>query len=442
MIKRNYYKIVRVFPDPSSYFYIKNETMNEGQIDFSPSWLSIVNLEYSFDKVNWRRVDFNYIWVPADSYLYLRNNTGTFCTSEYNTVIYTHFDCSFGGDIRTLFNYTDVDSVTKIPDYGFYQPISSYGTKCIDISNLSFRGITEIGNYGLYAENVFLKGALISEGLYENEKIYSGINTLSNIDMFSDSSNDNNIKNQLIQSGAKIGKIVMWAGAPSLENGDIDLQAANFKVDNYGNLYANSGYFIGTIITDATITASKIRTAEIEGYRYKNSNGEVIDTVAALSIKNADIGIKFDSDAGTVMELKTTGLSLNTDLNIGNNFTVRSNSSTIIPLVCISNTRKEEDIMVLSPNKLGFTYISNIPNTLEDFNDINYNGYIKYNEDGLSIFENNIAITSFKNDFIKAKQNIQITGQVISFADENGDRVKWQTIRNDSGIIGYDLYLI
>ena len=298
------------------------------------------------------------------------------------------------------------------------------------------------GNYGLYAENVFLKGALISEGLYENEKIYSGINTLSNIDMFSNSSNDNNIKNQLIQSGAKIGKIVMWAGAPSLENGDIDLQAANFKVDNYGNLYANSGYFVGTIITDATITASKIRTAEIEGYRYKNSNGEVIDTVAALSIKNADIGIKFDSDAGTVMELKTTGLSLNTDLNIGNNFTVRSNSSAIIPLICISNTRKEEDIMILSPNKLGFTYISNIPNTLEDFNDINYNGYIKYNEDGLSIFENNIAIASFKNDFIKAKQNIQITGQVISFADENGDRVKWQTIRNDSGIIGYDLYLI
>ena len=298
------------------------------------------------------------------------------------------------------------------------------------------------GNYGLYAENVFLKGALISEGLYENEKIYSGINTLSNIDMFSNSSNDNNIKNQLIQSGAKIGKIVMWAGAPSLENGDIDLQAANFKVDNYGNLYANSGYFVGTIITDATITASKIRTAEIEGYRYKNSNGEVIDTVAALSIKNADIGIKFDSDAGTVMELKTTGLSLNTDLNIGNNFTVNSNSSAIIPLICVSNTRKEEDIMILSPNKLGFTYISNIPNTLEGFNDINYNSYIKYNEDGLSIFENNIAIASFKNDFIKAKQNIQITGQVISFADENGDRVKWQTIRNDSGIIGYDLYLI
>ena len=150
MIKRNYYKIVRVFPDPSSYFYIKNETMSDSQIDFSSSWLPTVNLEYSFDKVNWRRADFDYISVPADSYVYFRNNTGTFCTSEHTTIMYTRFDCSLGGDIRTLFNYTDVDSVTKIPDYGFYQPFSSYGTKYIDISNLSFRGITEIGNYGLY----------------------------------------------------------------------------------------------------------------------------------------------------------------------------------------------------------------------------------------------------------------------------------------------------
>ena len=162
MIKRNYYKIVRVFPDPSSYFYIKNETMNDSQIDFTSSWLPTVNLEYSFDKVNWIRVDFDYIGVPADSYVYLRNTSGTFCTSEHTTIMYTRFDCSFGGDIRTLFNYTDVDSVTKIPDYGLYQPFSSYGKKCIDISNLSFRGITEIGNYGLYCA--------FSQSWFENTK--------------------------------------------------------------------------------------------------------------------------------------------------------------------------------------------------------------------------------------------------------------------------------
>lgn len=154
MIKRNYYKIVRVFPDPSSYFYIKNETMNEGWIGlfiFNPEKLNELNLDYSLDKVNWTRVtDYNKdsIHIPADGYMYLRNTTGVFGA---NTQVFApHFNISIGGDIRTLFNYTDVDSVTKIPDYGFHEPFSfQEDSKCIDISNLSFRGITEIGNYGL-----------------------------------------------------------------------------------------------------------------------------------------------------------------------------------------------------------------------------------------------------------------------------------------------------
>ena len=154
MIKRNYYKIVRVFPDPSSYFFVKNETMNEGWIGlflFTPERLNELTLDYSFDKVNWIRVtDYNKddIYIPADGYMYLRNTTGVFGTDTQ--VFAPHFNISIGGDIRTLFNYTDVDSVTKIPDYGFYYPFTMQeNSKCIDISNLSFRGITEIGNYGL-----------------------------------------------------------------------------------------------------------------------------------------------------------------------------------------------------------------------------------------------------------------------------------------------------
>lgn len=165
MIKRNYYKVVRVFPDPSSYFYIKNETMSEGEIGFNWSWLdsSIVNLEYSFDKMNWTlasRLNWSNLKIPADSYVYFRNTSGTFCTSEYNGCIIPFFKVSIGGDVRTLFNYTDVDSVTAIPDYGFCGPIgnghSNTGkTELIDISNLSFRGITSIGAYGLYRAFIF-----------------------------------------------------------------------------------------------------------------------------------------------------------------------------------------------------------------------------------------------------------------------------------------------
>ena len=149
MIKRNYYKVVRVFPDPSSYFYIKNETMQKGEISFDYSWLSTVNLEYSFDKVNWKRFNGSF-YLPADSYVYFRNTSGTFCTSEYDNVISLKFNCSLGGDIRTLFNYTDVDSVTAIPPYGLKYMFSGQGGIIKDISNLSFRGITSIGDYGLY----------------------------------------------------------------------------------------------------------------------------------------------------------------------------------------------------------------------------------------------------------------------------------------------------
>ena len=159
MIKRNYYKVVRVFPDPSSYFYIKNETMNSGRITYYDSgWLSTVNVEYSFDKVNWIRFNEGF-YLPEDSYVYFRNTSGTFCTNEYNWVFWiTDMSISLGGDVRTLFNYTDVDSVTAIPAYGFKKPLYIDGGNITDISKLSFRGITSIGDYGLseaFSQNQF-----------------------------------------------------------------------------------------------------------------------------------------------------------------------------------------------------------------------------------------------------------------------------------------------
>ena len=150
MIKRNYYKVVRVFPDPSSYFYIKNETMNRGSVIFlNSSWLSTLNLEYSYDKVNWT-VCSDTISVLEDSFVYFRNTSGTFNTKNLKSSFFINFNSSLGGDVRTLFNYTDVDSVTAIPEYGLsyaFQCVGNY--KIIDISNLSFRGITSIGDYGL-----------------------------------------------------------------------------------------------------------------------------------------------------------------------------------------------------------------------------------------------------------------------------------------------------
>lgn len=292
--------------------------------------------------------------------------------------------------------------------------------------------IFNANSYGLYAENVFLKGALISEGKdKDNNLFYTGINTQSDVEfsdedkiLFKDSNN-----------------IVLWAGAPNTD-GKIDIQKAKFKVDNLGNLYANSGYFVGTIITDATITASKIRTAEIEGYQYKDNDGNIIDTIAALSIKNADIGIKFEGNSGSIMELNTEGINLNGSLNVGDNFNVRTDSSLVVPITLFSKTRINENITVITPNKVGFTNIIDLPSTENEYDSLIYNSYITNNIDGLSIFEKNISVISFKSDEVKSKQSIRMGGQMLSFYDESGDRVKMQTVVDDTGIIGYDLYLI
>ena len=179
MIKRNYYKIVRVFPDPSSYFYIKNETMSDSQIMFRGDWLPTVNLEYSFDKVNWKSYNGN-LYIPADSYIYLRNTSGTFGTSEYDNIFLLYDNFSIGGDIRTLFNYTDVESVTKIPDYSLSFPFVCFNDcKCIDISNLSFRGISEIGNYGL--QNTFSDNSTFTKGVDLRDVTTLGEGALNNL---------------------------------------------------------------------------------------------------------------------------------------------------------------------------------------------------------------------------------------------------------------------
>ena len=161
---------------------------------FDYNWLSTVNLEYSFDKMNWSlasSLGWSDLIIPADSYVYLRNTSGTFCTSDDYDVLIPFFKASIGGDVRTLFNYTDVDSVTAIPDYGFKNPIGygggSFGTtEIIDISNLSFRGITSIGICGLYRAfgidgSKYTKGVDLRDVTTLGERALYGIYNSSNL---------------------------------------------------------------------------------------------------------------------------------------------------------------------------------------------------------------------------------------------------------------------
>jgi hypothetical protein len=114
------------------------------------------------------------------------------------------------------------------------------------------------GTYGLYAENVLLKGSLVTTFGDSTGEISSGIRTL-----FDGPDSPNAANTEAAMNFENPGEILLWAGAKGTSAEAIE--GSKFFVDKNGNLFAGSGYFKGTIISDATITASVIETVTIRG---------------------------------------------------------------------------------------------------------------------------------------------------------------------------------
>ena len=158
----------------------------------------------------------------------------------------------------------------------FSNGIASFETK-MSLGLLDKLGKPGVSGYGLYAENVYLRGSLttVSSG---DSISYAGINTTSgakatvfeSTSIGGSSINDNSA-------------IIFWAGAGGTK--DEDIQAAPFQVTERGTLYAAQGVFEGSIISKSTIQGSDIYAARIHGW--KNSEK------APLTIYDTDQGIVF-----------------------------------------------------------------------------------------------------------------------------------------------------
>lgn len=130
-------------------------------------------------------------------------------------------------------------------------------------------------SYGLYAENVYLNGAVVSMDELSDGTIYSsGINTKSTIQ-------------ELNNSFINKGKILLWAGASNNGVGEPDISNANFRVDSYGNLFANSGLFSNSVISESEIRSTNIYGANIYG---DDQNGalNIYDTKNGINFKYKD----------------------------------------------------------------------------------------------------------------------------------------------------------
>lgn len=271
------------------------------------------------------------------------------------------------------------------------------------------------GQYGLYAENVYLKGSMIAKG----ENFSSGINTESEA-----RETDPNFENR--------GKILLWAGADgdSIEQ----IERAKFRVDTYGNLYAGSGYFNGTIITDATITAAEIKTATITGWGKDENNNS---GPAALTIRDTNVGILFKDGNTDKMVLRNDKLTLNMDFEINGNFSFLEDSSLTVPIVFVNNTVKTGlNTVILEPNRIGFSN-KGVP---EDFSNIPYQGYFTCENNSIKVYDatsERALIATFQKVLTTFDTDILINKNV-SYANT----VEYIQVTDSGGsVIGYDLYI-
>ena len=102
---------------------------------------------------------------------------------------------------------------------------------------------------------VYIRGSLVT---YSNDHNYAGINTQGPVD-FKYSSWSLGGDDSLYQNH----KIIFWGGAENTTAASI--QSSPFIVTDKGSIFANSGEFKGSVISDSTIANSVIEAPVIRG---------------------------------------------------------------------------------------------------------------------------------------------------------------------------------
>ena len=164
--------------------------------------------------------------------------------------------------------------------------------------------------YGLYAENVYLHGSLVTK-LEDSSSYYSGFN------------GDSNIIEE--ETGANI---LLWAGAPMVDSNP-DIRNAPFRVDHEGNMFASKGQFSGSVISNSYIEASEIRTAVLTGDGV-NPALRIIDTSEGIEFCDY-IAPQGEAQAQykTTFKIVNSGLQTEVDKNVFENFIDLSNDNIV-----------------------------------------------------------------------------------------------------------------
>lgn len=278
------------------------------------------------------------------------------------------------------------------------------------------------GKYGLYGENVVLSGELTTgfEDANPDRGVYSGIRTIYDENSPTSAAADEKITNCFKdkEGNSTTGPILLWAGATGTSKEEIE--KSKFFVDKNGNVFAGSAYFKGTIISDATISASKLVTTTIEG------NKEA--SIPALTIQDAAKGIVFKNGEVNIFSLNNNSIDAIVDkITFNKNFEINSLGEAVLPGVKISEGSATPSIRI-KQSRIGYgktegMSISDNDNQLDFSNGFDF----KFgNQSAMDVRNNEVTINS---NFI-AKKTINY-----------GNAMEYRPIKESNKIIGYDLYI-
>ena len=156
-------------------------------------------------------------------------------------------------------------------------------------------GAPEGIGYGLYADNVFLRGSLTTAGNSGSNNNYAGINTQRTISFnYNDwSAGISTGEQPVIYTD---DNIIFWGGANGTEDGQI--RTSPFIVTDKGNVFARSGEFKGSVISDSLITNTIIKAPIIWG----NNSATNEPTLKIYNTDNTKGGIGFYKQIGNIDE--------------------------------------------------------------------------------------------------------------------------------------------
>lgn len=298
-----------------------------------------------------------------------------------------------------------------------------------DLSDSNIDDLSEVNGYGLYADNVYLNGSLITRDI---TKGYCGINTLSNASFIQNTALDNS-------------PIIFWGGAESKTPEAI--QQAPFQVTSRGTMYCKNA------IIEQSIFTGEIHTAEIYGSNDDSPALSIMDTNKGISFKSTVI--EYDEN-GAESEVQRETFSIGQNgLHVNNQYFINFNEAEPIFSGTLNASTSNKSTVY---NGTGIHFGSN-GFLKQDINVGNYSdenltegipqiliGFEESKETGAGESTTTETTITRVADFEK----FQIRNYVKTFLDkelylgrkENGAYfMEHRPVINSSGISGYDIYI-